>query len=294
MDKPEDPGRRRFLKTGLYIAAMGSGVAAFGAGGPLARMAGAQAVQAEAGQKRLSKPFPLPWLDRDGNHNQTPGPGKDPSSIFHFKGMVARANGFSGMGKDNKGNRLAFGSSATDFSFMSGLYWAAQDARKGAFSHISLALFSGPAAPSNLVHDLHPGTSAAGLFRTVPVTPGRLLIGSNGRSAELELEDIAVMDQPGGPFYAAPSLSARMSLRVIWKALAGQKVRYEDKCRHFKLVGHLAACHAWVKVEVPYIGFSWQSDPIGTSKAAFAVIGEEVNGKYYDEEGTLAATHWPL
>ena len=31
------------------------------------------------------------------------------SNIFHFKGKLARCNGFHGMDTDNKGNRLAWG-----------------------------------------------------------------------------------------------------------------------------------------------------------------------------------------
>jgi hypothetical protein len=36
------------------------------------------------------------------------------------------------------------------------------------------------------------------------------------------------------------------------------------------------------EVEVPSIDFSWKSDPLNTSKSDFAIIGEEVNGRYYD------------
>lgn len=34
-------------------------------------------------------------------------------------------------------------------------------------------------------------------------------------------------------------------------------------------------------VEVPSLRFSWKSDPLETSKANFAIIVDEVNGKYY-------------
>ncbi len=81
-------------------------------------------------------PFPIPWLDKNGSHNQAPGPGMDPSNIFHFKGRVARSNDFTGMGTDNQGRRLAFGSKSTDFSFMHGEYFAGREARQGSFGHI--------------------------------------------------------------------------------------------------------------------------------------------------------------
>ena len=40
------------------------------------------------------------------------------------------------MGTDNKGNRLAFGTPTTDFSYMSGEYWAARRPQQGVFAHI--------------------------------------------------------------------------------------------------------------------------------------------------------------
>ncbi|MGC2695917.1 MAG: hypothetical protein WA738_09010 [Candidatus Angelobacter sp.] len=81
-------------------------------------------------------PFPIPWLDKNGNHNQAPKANVEISNIYHFKGKIARCAGFTGMGTDNKGNRLAFGTPTTDFSFMSGEYFAARQPQQGALSHI--------------------------------------------------------------------------------------------------------------------------------------------------------------
>lgn len=81
-------------------------------------------------------PFPIPWLDKNGNHNQAPKVNVEMSNIYHFKGKVARCAGFTGMGTDNKGNRFAFGTPTTDFSFMSGEYFAARQPQQGVFSHI--------------------------------------------------------------------------------------------------------------------------------------------------------------
>jgi hypothetical protein len=57
------------------------------------------------------------------------------SHIFHFKGKLARCSGFTGMGTDNKGNRLPFGTPTTDYSYMSGEYWAAHTPQQGSFAH---------------------------------------------------------------------------------------------------------------------------------------------------------------
>ncbi len=81
-------------------------------------------------------PYPIPWLDKNGNHNQMPKPDVELSNIFHFKGKLGRCAGFKGMGTDNKGNRLAWGTPTTDYSYMAGEYWAARKAQQGVFSHI--------------------------------------------------------------------------------------------------------------------------------------------------------------
>jgi hypothetical protein len=83
-----------------------------------------------------SDPYPIPWLDKNGSHNQPAGPNLEPSHIYHFKGRVARCSTFTGMGTDNKGNRIAFGSPTTDYGVMAGDYWAARTAQSGTFTHI--------------------------------------------------------------------------------------------------------------------------------------------------------------
>jgi hypothetical protein len=80
-------------------------------------------------------PYPIPWLDKNGNHNQAAMPNVELSSIYHFKGKLARCNGFHGMGTDNKGNRLAWGTPTTDYSYMAGEYWAGRQAHQAIFAH---------------------------------------------------------------------------------------------------------------------------------------------------------------
>jgi hypothetical protein len=81
-------------------------------------------------------PYPIPWLDKNGSHNQPAGPNLEPSHIYHFKGLVARSSTFAGMGTDNEGNRIAFGTPTTDYGVMQGEYWAARTPKQGAFTHI--------------------------------------------------------------------------------------------------------------------------------------------------------------
>ena len=58
-------------------------------------------------------PVTIPWLDKNGSHNQMPGPGVELSNIFHFKGRIARANDFTGMGTGQDGERISFGLKST-------------------------------------------------------------------------------------------------------------------------------------------------------------------------------------
>ena len=83
-----------------------------------------------------SGPYPIPWLDKNGSHNQPAGPELEPSHIYHFKGRVARCSGFNGIGTDGRRERLLFGTKTTDYGIMDGEYWAARAPQTGTFSHI--------------------------------------------------------------------------------------------------------------------------------------------------------------
>jgi hypothetical protein len=83
------------------------------------------------------QPYPIPWLDKNGSHNEPAGPGNEPSSIYHFKGRVARAADFTGSGVDGAGNRLLFGTQTTDNSYMQGECWVShRRARRGTWAHL--------------------------------------------------------------------------------------------------------------------------------------------------------------
>ena len=147
--------RRELLNAGLGLASLGVAGAVLpccaeaAVAGPTPRAAGDQvagnpaagnpALEALAAQDLLNggaAPVPIPWLDKNGSHNQMPGPGSEPSNIFHFKGRVARANDFTGMGTGGEGERISFGAKSTDFSFLQGEYFAGRKARQGAFGHL--------------------------------------------------------------------------------------------------------------------------------------------------------------
>lgn len=125
--------RRSFLGTTLSIALAGS--ASLLLSDDIA--AGNEPSQAKlCTYNGSTDPYPIPWLDKNGSHNQPAGPHLEPSHIFHFKGRVARCADFVGMGTDNKGNCIAFGTPTTDYGFMQGEYVAGRTPQTGTFTHI--------------------------------------------------------------------------------------------------------------------------------------------------------------
>jgi len=135
--------------------------------------------------------------------------------------------------------------------------------------------------PANQIHDCHPPISPAGLYWVVPVPEHSLDISRDGNTFTLEMNDVAVVDQPRWPALDSIATPARMNFKMVWSS-AGEPVKYDDPSKHFRFTGTRAWCQLEAQIEVPSIGFSWKSDRLNTSKSAFAIMGEEVNGRYYD------------
>lgn len=94
------------------------------------------------------------------------------------------------------------------------------------------------------------------------------------------MKNVPVVDQPRWPALDSIATSARMSFKMVWKS-TGEPVLYESASRQFRFKGTRATCQLEAQIEVPSIAFSWKSDPLETSRADFAIIGDEVNGRYY-------------
>ena len=115
----------------------------------------------------------------------------------------------------------------------------------------------------------------------VPVPERGLTISPDGNTFALEMENVPVVDQPRWPALDSIATPARMSFKMVWKSM-GEPVKYDDSAKRFRFTGTRALCQMEANVEVPSIGFSWKSDPLSTSKCDFAIMGDEVNGRYYD------------
>lgn len=116
----------------------------------------------------------------------------------------------------------------------------------------------------------------------VPVPAAGLTINADRKTVILEMRDVPVVDQPRWPAIDSIATPARMTFKMVWKS-TGEPVQYESLAEQFRFVGTHAECHLEAAVSVPSMGFEWKSDPIDTSTASFAIIGEEVNGRYYSQ-----------
>jgi len=142
-------------------------------------------------------------------------------------------------------------------------------------------LFRGPAVPANQIHDFHPPIAPSGLYWVVPVLERGLTISADENTFTLEMQNVLVVDQPRWPALDSIATPARMTFKMVWKS-TGEPVKYDDSSKRFRFTGTRASCQLEAEVEVPSIGFSWKSDPLNSSKADVAIVGEEVNGRYYD------------
>lgn len=106
------------------------------------------------------------------------------------------------------------------------------------------------------------------------------MVSADGRSATLQMKDVPIIDQPKWPAMDAAVKLAKLSFKMVWKA-GDEPANIDDPAKIFRFTGHKATVQMEASVEVPQIGFSWKSDPLESSRCDFALMGEEVNGRYY-------------
>ena len=63
-----------------------------------------------------------------------------------------------------------------------------------------------------------------------------------------------------------------------------EPVKYEDPARQYRFEGFKAEAQLEATVRVPSIDFIFKTDSLETSKCDYAVMGSEVNGKYFEEK----------
>lgn len=80
----------------------------------------------------------------------------------------------------------------------------------------------------------------------------------------------------------AETTPAFLDFKLVFQATT-EPVKYDDPIRQYRFEGFKATAQLEAFVGVPSIDFTFKTDPLETSKSDFAVMGNEVNGKYYEE-----------
>jgi hypothetical protein len=118
------------------------------------------------------------------------------------------------------------------------------------------------------------------MYWVTPVPASGLVFSPDGKTATLEMKNVAVIDQPKWPAMDAETTPAFMDFKLVFKA-TDELVKYEDALRQYRFEGFKANAQLEATFRVPSIDFTFKTDPLESSKCDFAVMGTEVNGKYY-------------
>ena len=114
-----------------------------------------------------------------------------------------------------------------------------------------------------------------------PVPSNALTFSPDGKVATLQMTNVPIIDQPRWPAMDAESTAAFMDFKLVFKS-GDESVKYEDPMRQYRFEGFKASAQLEATFRVPSIDFTFKTDPLETSKTDFAVMGSEVNGKYYE------------
>jgi hypothetical protein len=119
------------------------------------------------------------------------------------------------------------------------------------------------------------------LYWVAPVPSTGITFSADNKTATLQMSNVAIIDQPRWPAMDAETTPAFMDFKLVLTA-SGEPVKYEDPARQYRFEGFKAAAQLEATFRVPSIDFTFKTDPLESSKSDFAVMGTEVNGKYYD------------
>ena len=95
------------------------------------------------------------------------------------------------------------------------------------------------------------------------------------------MTDLPIIDQPRWPAMDAETTPAFLDFKLVFKS-TDESVKYEDPTRQYRFDGFKAVAQLEATVRVPSIGFTFKTDPLESSNCDFAVMGVEVNGRYYE------------
>jgi len=114
-----------------------------------------------------------------------------------------------------------------------------------------------------------------------PVPSTGLTFSADGKTATLRMANVPIIDQPRWPAMDAETTPAFLDFRLVFRA-TDEPVNYENAMQQYRFEGFTARAQLEATIRVPLIDFTFKTDPLEASQCDFAVMGTEVNGKYYE------------
>jgi hypothetical protein len=105
--------------------------------------------------------------------------------------------------------------------------------------------------------------------------------GAGDTTARVQMVNVPIIEQPRWPSMDAETEPAFMDFELVFRA-TDRPVHYEDQARQYRFEGFIASAQLEASFRVPSTGFTFKTDPLEASTRDFAVMGTEVNGKYYE------------
>jgi hypothetical protein len=115
----------------------------------------------------------------------------------------------------------------------------------------------------------------------MPVPSSGMTFSSNDKTATVRVNNAPIIDQPRWPAMDAESNPAFLDFKLVFTA-TDEPIKYEDAKRQYRFEGFKASAMLEATIRIPSIDFTFKTDALETSKADFAVMGTEVNGRYYE------------
>jgi len=143
-----------------------------------------------------------------------------------------------------------------------------------------------PGSGGAQLHDLNPTQfPPVGLFWTVPIPAGGVEVDLANGSASMTGSKVPIYDYgtlQNALFMGSnpPPIPGWISFKVVWRGgIASIPVNSTDPTKGI-FAATLADCTAQMEWTAEVGDFSFQSDPLETSRSSYAQIGQETNGSY--------------
>jgi hypothetical protein len=121
-----------------------------------------------------------------------------------------------------------------------------------------MTVFKEPAVPANQIHDFHPPISPEGLYWVTPVPSNGVVFSANGKTATLQMTDVAIIDQPRWPAMDAETTPAFLDFKLVFTA-ADEPIKYQDPTRQYQFEGFKASAQLEATIRCAFNQFHLQN-----------------------------------